>query len=114
MPAPTMPEDLLRILSVMRDPSELQSLFEDLLTPTEMDAIGERWGIVKRLAAGESQRSIRDAMGASVSTVSRGSRQLKYGTGGFGKALAQLSAWAGEADAAEADAAEADAEREGA
>ena len=94
MPAPPLPEDLLKVVAVIDDPTELQTLFEDLLTPAEMDAIGERWAIVKRLAAGESQRSIRDATGASVSTVSRGSRQLKYGSGGFARAFARLLALA--------------------
>ena len=92
MPAPPLPDDLLEVLAVMDDPAELQTLFEDLLTPAELDAISERWEIVKRLAAGESQRGIRDAIGASVSTVSRGSRQLKYGSGGFNKAFERLQA----------------------
>lgn len=92
MPAPALPEDLLCVLAAIDDRAQLQTLFEDLLTPAELDAVGERWAIVKRLAAGESQRGIRDATGASVSTVSRGSRQLKYGSGGFSLAFDRLAA----------------------
>ena len=44
------------------------------------------------LAAGHSQRTIRDALGVSVTTVSRGSKQLKYGEGGFALAFDALAA----------------------
>ncbi len=91
MPAPKLPEDLLAVIAATERRAELQCLFEDLFTPAELDAVCERWAIVKRLAAGESQRSIRDAVGASVSTVSRGSRQLKYGSGGFAMAFDRLA-----------------------
>ncbi len=96
MPAPKLPNDLLAVIAHLERPAELQRLFEDLFTPAELDAVCERWAIVNRLAAGESQRHIRDAVGASVSTVSRGSRQLKYGSGGFALAFERLAAMAGE------------------
>ncbi len=98
MPAPRLPDDLLAVIAAMAGRDELQRLFEDLLTPGELDDVSERWAIVKRLAAGESQRSIRDAVGASVSTVSRGSRQLKYGAGGFALAFQRLADAAPEGD----------------
>jgi len=68
----------------------LHALLVDLLTPHEIEAIAERWAIIKRIDAGMSQRAIRDQLGASVTTISRGNRQLKYGSGGFHKALASI------------------------
>lgn len=90
MPPPRLPDDLLAVLGLL-EPEPLQRLCDDLLTPAEVAAIGERWEIVKRLAAGESQRAIRDALGVSIATVSRGSRQLRYGSGGFAFAFDALA-----------------------
>lgn len=92
MTTPTLPDDLLAVICATIDPDQLSQLLTDLLTPSEIEAIGERWTIVKRLASGESQRAVRDALGCSVTTVSRGSRQLQYGTGGFAKAFDTLAA----------------------
>lgn len=91
MPSPHLPSDLLAVLAALQRPEDLQRFFDDLLTPAEVDSLGERWQVVKRLAAGESQRAVRDAVGVSVSTVSRGSRQLKYGHEGFALAFDTLA-----------------------
>lgn len=88
---PTLPPDLLSALASMDDVSLIQDVLYDLLTPREVEAIAERWEIVKRLDAGMTQRAIRDEVGASVTTISRGSRQLKYGHGGFRAALDALA-----------------------
>jgi TrpR family trp operon transcriptional repressor len=87
---PTLPTDLLDVLTRIDDSAFVQRLLADLLTPRELNAVTERWEIVKRLEEGKSQRTIRDELGASVTTISRGNRQLKYGTGGFREALALL------------------------
>lgn len=89
---PALPEDLIAVLARIDDPTTLRRLLSDLLTPAEKRAMGERWQIVKRLATGESQRAVRDAVGVSISTVSRGSRQLQYGHGGFALAFDTLAA----------------------
>ena len=87
---PTLPTDLLRVIAAM-DVPDLARLFEDLLTDAERSRIAERWAIVCHLVAGESQRSVRDLVGAGVSTVNRGARQLKYGAGGFERAFEHLA-----------------------
>lgn len=90
MPRPTLPPDLLEVFASLDDPAAVASLLEDILTPAETDALRERWAIVKLLAAGRSQRAVRDEVGVSITTVSRGSRQLKYGGGGFALAFDAL------------------------
>ena len=80
------------MLARIDDPEELKMVLRDLLTPAEIDAIGERWVIVNMLVGGHTQRAVRDKTGASLATVNRGSRQLKYGHQGFMHALDQLVA----------------------
>ncbi len=92
MSEPALPTDLLQVLTSLGEPDEMALLLQDLLTPAETEALAERWAIVKQLASGQSQRAVRDAVGVSITTVSRGSRQLKYGSGGFNLAFDQLVA----------------------
>jgi len=84
---PSIPDDLVAVLARFTGEEHLRLLLLDLLTPAEIKALGERWHIICRLAAGDSQRAVRDALGVSISTVSRGSRQLRYGHGGFALAF---------------------------
>lgn len=84
---PRVPDDLVAALVELTEPAAISALLEDLLTPGEIEAVGERWQIVKRLRAGATQREVAAELGVSVTTVSRGARQLKYGTGGFETAL---------------------------
>jgi Trp operon repressor len=90
MSAPRFPKDLLAVIAAIDEPAELAHLFADMLTPAEIESVAERWAIVKRLASGESQRDVSERLGVSVTTVSRGSRQLKYGNGGFALAFDAL------------------------
>ncbi len=92
MPQPALPEDLLAVLARMDRVDDLALLLGDLLTPGEREALSERWAIVKALASGRTQREVRDALQCSITTVSRGSKQLKYGDGGLDLAFDDLDA----------------------
>jgi Trp operon repressor len=92
MPTPSLPDDLLSVFAHLQDAPAVSDLLVDLLTPAELEAVAERWAIVKLLANGQSQRAVRDALRVSVTTVGRGSRQLRYGTGGFEQAFDVLVA----------------------
>lgn len=94
--SPTFPEDLLDVLAALDDGDDIRRVLYDLLTPRELEALAERWAIVKGLDAGKTQRAIRDEIGASVTTISRGSRQMKYGHGGFRLALDRVAENGGE------------------
>lgn len=89
---PRLPRDLLAVLASLDDPKDLNRLLSDLFTASEIQSIRERWTIVKLLAGGESQRRVRDRVGVSVATVSRGSKQLQFGSGGFQLAFDALAA----------------------
>jgi TrpR-related protein YerC/YecD len=89
---PPPPQDLLDVLADLRDPADIAAFLEDLLTPSEVANIDERWELVKLLASGLSQRTVAQRLGAGVATVSRGARILKYGSGGFDMAFDRLVA----------------------
>lgn len=88
---PELPAELLRALARLDDPEAIGQVMNELLTPSEVEALGERWEIMKRLTAGQSQREVAAELGVSITTVSRGSRQLKYGQGGFQVAQGALA-----------------------
>ncbi len=87
---PQLPAELLAVLAHLSSPQDIACLLSDLLTPQETEALAERWLIADRLSRGEPQRAVADALGVSITTVSRGARSLKYGAGGFALALATL------------------------
>jgi len=60
---------------------ELNDLLNDLLTPQEIEALYERLQIIKLLKQGYSQRQVAENLWVSTTTVNRGARVLKYGTG---------------------------------
>ncbi len=94
--SPKLPKDLLAVLASIDDAKTLGRVFTDLLTEAEITSIGERWEIAKLLEAGNSQRQVRDRLGVSVTTVNRGSKMLKYGSGGCRAALDVLDSLGGD------------------
>ena len=83
--------DLATVLARLDEPQAIERFLEDLLTPAEIQAVTERWAIVRALAAGKTQREVALSLDVSVTTVTRGNRQLQHGAGGFTHALALLS-----------------------
>lgn len=73
----------------MHEPEEVELFLRDLLTPSEREAIEERWAIVRLLAEGLTQREVRDRLDVSIATVTRGSLQMQKSEGGFERALAR-------------------------
>lgn len=73
-----------------RTRKEWEALLQDLLTPQEREAMEERWQLVQLLAKGMPQRTIAKTIPVSISTITRGSRALQSGTGGFLMALKRI------------------------
>ena len=59
-------------------PTDLEWVLMDILTPAEIDEIADRLRILTMLESGKSQRDIASELGISVTTVSRGNRVLHY------------------------------------
>ena len=74
---------LAELLTAVDSPRELEELITDWFTPAERKDLYERWCIVDMLLRGNSQRDIRDHLQVSISKVTRGSRELQFGTGAF-------------------------------
>lgn len=76
-------EELYQLFSKIRTKKEAKMLMKDILTPQELESLGERWQLIKLLAKEVPQREVSKKLGISIAKVSRGSRALKYGSGGF-------------------------------
>ena len=80
-----------KLIGSLRDDQEVGSLFRELLTPHEYEALILRWQIVELLIEGVPQRIICDELKVSIATVTRGSRELKYGKGALHKFYSRLN-----------------------
>ena len=91
MPLPKKAYDeLFELFCSIKTKKEAQDLLKDILTPQELDSVAERWQEIQLLAAGRPQREIAKKLGISISKITRGSRMLQYGTGGFAHFLKKL------------------------
>jgi TrpR family trp operon transcriptional repressor len=91
MPAPRKHlEDLYGLFAAVRSKEEAEKLLLDILTPQELDSLAERWQLIQELAAGKPQREIAKKLKVSISKITRGSRMLQYGSGGFQLFLKRL------------------------
>ncbi len=75
--------DLYKLFALVESEREAEKLLKDILTPQELASIAERWQLVQKLSAGIPQRKISEDLGISISKITRGSRMLQYGGGGF-------------------------------
>jgi TrpR-related protein YerC/YecD len=74
----------------MRTAEEMRALLKDLTTPAELEALVDRWRVVRLLDEGRPYREIHDLTGVSVTTIGRVARFLEYGNGGYRLALERL------------------------
>lgn len=63
---------------------------ENILTPGELEDISRRIEIFKMLQQGVPQRTIAETLNVSIATVTRGSRELKYGKPGIINVLKRM------------------------
>jgi len=78
-------EDLLKMAAKNKD--LLHELLFDLLSPAEYKDLAVRWQIAKQLKKNLAQRDIAKNLKVSISTVTRGSREMANKKGGFAKIL---------------------------
>ncbi|MFT4179456.1 MAG: YerC/YecD family TrpR-related protein [Thermomonas sp.] len=83
-------EGLGEALAALKGPKEIQSFLEDLCTPAELEAMGDRWRVVPQLLQGVPYREIHDRTLVSVTTIGRVARCLERGTGGYRTAARRL------------------------
>jgi TrpR-related protein YerC/YecD len=83
-------DELLRALLTLGDADEAYALLLDLCTVREMHEMASRLQVARMLARGEHYTTIQEATGASATTISRVSKSLNYGAGGYRTVLDRL------------------------
>ena len=84
--ARTLSEALLSLQS----PREVREFLEDLCTPSEIEAMVDRWRVAQLLDQGYTYRDIRELTEVSVTTVGRVARSMELGAGGYRTVLDRL------------------------
>jgi TrpR-related protein YerC/YecD len=84
-------QGLYRAILSLRTEEECERFFGDLCTPAELEALVDRWAVVKYLEDGLPYRKIHELTGVSVTTIGRVARFLLAGNGGYQTALKRLS-----------------------
>ena len=74
----------------LRDLEECRRFFEDLCTPTELQAMEQRFDVAVYLQQGLVYLDILEKTGASSATISRVNRSLSYGTGAYEKLFRRI------------------------
>lgn len=82
--------DLTKALLVMESQDECLDFLNDLLTIKEMNAIAQRWQVAIMLKSGATYSDVCETTGASSATISRVSRCIENGEGGYTKILDRL------------------------
>lgn len=91
---------LYRAFLTLSKPEEVRQFLLDLCTPSELEAIVDRWWTASLLSEGRSYREISDITGVSVTTIGRVARYLNMGEGGYRLALRHGSAEQAQAEPA--------------
>lgn len=81
---------LAEALLAMKSADECRALLKDLTTPAELEALVDRWRVVRFVDQGMPYRQIHELTGVSVTTIGRVARFLENGNGGYRLALERL------------------------
>ena len=80
-------ESLYKAFLTLDNPGEVRQFLLDLCTPSEVEAIVDRWWMSCLLREGRSYREVSEIKGVSVTTIGRVARYLILGEGGYRLAL---------------------------
>ncbi len=80
-------QELLKVIHSIENLKDLNSFFEDIFTPAELEDISLRWKLLKDLHAGMTQRKIAEKYSISLCKITRGSKILKNKESGVLKIL---------------------------
>ncbi len=74
----------------LETPEDCQRFFEDICTIKEVQDMSQRLEAAILLDKGEAYQTISEQVGISTATISRVSRCLNYGAGGYRQAIDRL------------------------
>ena len=78
---------LFRVIADLETPEACGALFEDLCTIRELEDMAQRLDAAFMLSKGENYQTIAKEVGISTATISRVNRCLRYGSGGYRRAI---------------------------
>ena len=78
-------------LAALKAPEDVRAFLRDLCTPTEIQAMADRWAVVPYLKREIPYREIHRLTGVSVTTIGRVARFLTSGHGGYQTASERLA-----------------------
>lgn len=93
---PSEQRALLEALVQLDDAASAYALLQDLCTPREIEDLSRRLQVARMLDAGANYEHIQAKTGVSSTTVSRVSKCLTYGPGGYRRTLDKLPAYVDE------------------
>ncbi|MCF0134943.1 MAG: TrpR YerC/YecD [Lachnospiraceae bacterium] len=82
---------LYKAISLLQTEEECRAFLEDLCTIKEVLDMSQRLEAAQKLAQGDNYLDIAKNIGISTATISRVSRSLKYGSGGYEIILDRLT-----------------------
>lgn len=74
---------LFKAISLLETPEECAAFFEDICTITEIQDMAQRLDAAILLSQGVNYQNISKTAGVSTATISRVSRCVSYGSGGY-------------------------------
>lgn len=82
--------DLFKAVLKLRTTGECEKFFRDLCTLKEIEAMAERWQVVKMVDKEIPYREVSVKTGASTATITRVAHWLHHGEGGYRMVLNRL------------------------
>ena len=79
--------ELLETVLGLKNQDEAERFFRDLCTLTELEAMANRWQVVKLVDQGLPYHEVSRRTGASTTTVTRVAHWLRHGEDGYRLAL---------------------------
>ena len=76
-------DELYKAILKLETLEECKMFFDDLCTVTELQALEQRYQVATYLSKGMIYNDILEKTGASSATISRVTRSLQYGKGGY-------------------------------
>lgn len=82
---------LFEVLSKINDPADIEVFFQDLCTPQEIEQMNQRVECAQLFLNGETYQNISKKTDVSSATLSRVSRCIQFGSGGYSKILKKIT-----------------------
>lgn len=93
--------DLFEVLTRLKNKEEYAEFFDDLCTHQEIDNMQQRIECAQLLLKGETYNEIIEQTDISSATLSRVSRCIQYGSGGYSRLLKDMMDTSKQTDSAQ-------------